>query len=132
MRFDDVISDLRSDEGGRIVLLVLDGVGDVPAAKFGYRTPLEAAKDAEPRSDRPGLRSGAPHPGSAGHYPGVGTRPPRTVRIRSLGGGGGPRRDRGPGHRPGLGARGAGGPSQLRHPRRRRIRHGSTSRPHVR
>ncbi len=31
-------------EGGRIVLVVLDGVGDIRAEEFGWRTPLEAAR----------------------------------------------------------------------------------------
>ncbi len=50
MSYVDVIRSLRDPDGPSIVLLVLDGLADVPAASTSYRTPLEAART--PNLDR--------------------------------------------------------------------------------
>ena len=50
MSYIDVIRALRDERGPSIVLLVLDGLADVPAASTSYRTPLEAART--PNLDR--------------------------------------------------------------------------------
>src|SRR5436305_7836897 len=43
MKLDDLYSELTLKPSGKLVLLVLDGVGDVATRQQGYLTPLEAA-----------------------------------------------------------------------------------------
>lgn len=72
MRLGDVIRDLRTTDGPSIVLLVLDGLGDVPAASTGYRTPLEAAKTPNLDAIAPKSALGRLTPVAPGITPGSG------------------------------------------------------------
>jgi len=44
MNIHELVADLRDDNGSKIVLLVLDGLGDLPNPAQSGRTPLEAAR----------------------------------------------------------------------------------------
>lgn len=68
----DVLRSLALERGGRIVLLVLDGVGDLPSADHGGQTPLEAART--PNLDRlaPAASLGRLIPVAPGITPGSG------------------------------------------------------------
>src|SRR5438552_8685381 len=44
MNLDSVYSKLQIKSGGKLVLRVLDGLGDIATAETNYRTPLEAAR----------------------------------------------------------------------------------------
>lgn len=46
----ELIKELSQETDSKIVLLVLDGIGDLPSLKLGGKTPLEAAK--KPRMDK--------------------------------------------------------------------------------
>src|SRR5215472_7322152 len=62
-----VIESLALESTSRIVLLVLDGLGDLPDAGHGGRTPLEAART--PNLDRLAPGSGPGHLGLFGYDP---------------------------------------------------------------
>ncbi|HPF32719.1 MAG TPA: hypothetical protein PK907_06850, partial [Candidatus Sabulitectum sp.] len=68
----DLISELALDHGGKILLAVMDGVGDISVPKLKGRTPLEAA--ATPNMDRLASRSalGLHIPVARGVTPGSG------------------------------------------------------------
>ena len=52
-----ILGDLILESSSKIVLLVLDGLGDLPHPDYGHRTPLEAART--PNFDRL-ARAGTP------------------------------------------------------------------------
>lgn len=68
----DIVPDLALDQGGKILLAVMDGVGDVSIPELGGRTPLEAAET--PNLDRLAKRSalGQHIPVARGITPGSG------------------------------------------------------------
>ncbi len=68
----ELIGELRAESGPSMVLLVLDGLADIPTAAAGYRTPLEAA--ATPNLDKiaPESAQGRLVPVAPGITPGSG------------------------------------------------------------
>lgn len=74
MDLDTVYSDLTLKTGAKLVLLVLDGVGDIAVGTHGKRTPLEAAKtpnlDAVAKESALGLMIPVAHGITPGSGPG--------------------------------------------------------------
>jgi len=74
MDLDTVYSDLTLKTGAKLVLLVLDGVGDIAVGAHGKRTPLEAAKtpnlDAIAKESALGLTIPVAHGITPGSGPG--------------------------------------------------------------
>lgn len=52
----DVVDSLVLGNDNKIIFLVLDGLGDIPNPRYGYRTPLEAAK--KPNMDQLAIERG--------------------------------------------------------------------------
>lgn len=72
MKAIDVIRSLRSERGPSIVLLVLDGLGDIPTPDTGFKTPLEAASTPNLDAICPKSALGRIHPVGPGITPGSG------------------------------------------------------------
>ena len=68
----DVLESLVLDHTSKIVLLVLDGLGDLPSDAFGGRTPLEAARTPHLDALAPGSALGRLTPVAPGVTPGSG------------------------------------------------------------
>jgi 2,3-bisphosphoglycerate-independent phosphoglycerate mutase len=52
----DVVDSLILSNDNKIIFLILDGLGDIPNPRYGYQTPLEAAK--KPNMDRLAIERG--------------------------------------------------------------------------
>ena len=73
MKLDDLYSELTLNTGAKLVLLVLDGLGDLATKEQGFQTPLEAA--VTPNLDalvREGCAQGRMTPVAPGLTPGSG------------------------------------------------------------
>ena len=68
----DLLQSLALESSSRIVLIVLDGVGDLPSAAHGGRTPLEAARTPNLDALAPAASQGRLVPVAPGITPGSG------------------------------------------------------------
>jgi 2,3-bisphosphoglycerate-independent phosphoglycerate mutase len=67
-----VIESLIQDAPSKIVLLVMDGLGDLPNAEYGWKTPLEAARTPHLDAIAPAAAMGRLLPVAPGITPGSG------------------------------------------------------------
>lgn len=72
MHVSEIVQDLRAASGPTIVLLVLDGLGDVPTRAHGGKTPLEAAQTPNLDALAPDSSLGRLIPVAPGITPGSG------------------------------------------------------------
>ena len=85
MNLDALYSELTLKTNAKLVLVVLDGLGDIATKEQNYLTPLEAAADTQPRQALQGFRARPHDSRRAGHHAGQRPGPPRPLWLRPAG-----------------------------------------------